>query len=53
MIAELVRQCNEPGPGQGIIVPSTFELAHGIDGSILNEPLPAKRRPSSRKLQPA
>ena len=53
LIAELVRQCNEPGPGQGIIVPSTFELAHGIDGSILNEPLPAKRRPSSRKLQPA
>ncbi len=53
LIAELVRQCNEPGPGRGIIVPSSFELATGMDGSILREPLPAKRRGNARKLQHA
>jgi LacI family transcriptional regulator len=51
LIAELVRQCNDHSPGKGIIVPSTFEVAHGLDGRILDEPLPAKRR--ARKLQPA
>jgi LacI family transcriptional regulator len=53
LIGELVRQCNEPGTGRGIIVPSTFELADGMDGSVLGEPLPLKRRSSARKLQPA
>ena len=53
LIAELIRQCNVPGPGKGIVVPSTFELAQGTDGSILNEPLPPKRRQSTRKLLPA
>jgi LacI family transcriptional regulator len=53
LIAELVRQCNEPGPGQGVVIPSTFEVAEGLDGSILSDPLPARRRQSLRKLQPA
>jgi LacI family transcriptional regulator len=53
LITELIRQCNEPGPGKGVIIPSTFEVAHGLDGSVLQEPLPARRRQSSRKLLPA
>jgi LacI family transcriptional regulator len=53
LITELIRQCNEPGPGQGVIIPSTFEIAHGIDGTVLREPLPTKRRNASQKLQPA
>ncbi|MEO6012119.1 MAG: substrate-binding domain-containing protein [Devosia sp.] len=53
VIAELVRQCNEPGPGRGVVIPSTFELAQGIDGTVLEHPLPAKRRQTSRRLQPA
>ncbi len=53
LIGELVRQCNEPGPGRGILVPSSFQLASGIDGSVLKEPLPATRRANTRRLQHA
>ncbi len=53
LITELVRQCNERGEGRGIIIPSTFEFARGVDGAVLNEPLPAKRRQTQRRLQPA
>jgi len=53
LISELIRQCNENGPGRGVIVPSTFEVAQGVDGRVLHEPLPPKRRQAIRKLQPA
>ncbi|GEM_PF-214631 len=53
LITELVRQCNEPGPGKGVIVPSRFEVAEGIDPAVLAEPLPALRRKGARTLQPA
>ncbi len=52
LIAELVRQCNTPGPGRGVIVPSRFEVAAGLDPAPLAQPLPAARR-QARKLQPA
>ena len=53
LISELVRQCNERGPGRGVIVPSTFDVAAGMDGKALTEPLPTKRRGTQRSLQPA
>jgi len=53
LINELVRQCNQPGPGQGVIIPSTFEIATGMNADVLNHPLPFKRRQADRKLQPA
>jgi LacI family transcriptional regulator len=52
IIAELIRQCNESGPGRGIEIPSLIEAAPGLDASVLSRPIPAKRR-QSRKLQPA
>ncbi len=53
LINELIRQCNEGGPGRGIVVPSTFEVAAGTDGKVLGSPLPARRRQASRQLLPA
>ncbi|HVY52861.1 MAG TPA: LacI family DNA-binding transcriptional regulator [Devosia sp.] len=53
VIAELIRQCNEPGPGRGVEIASTFELAHGVDGTVLNQPIPSRRRQTQRRLQPA
>jgi LacI family transcriptional regulator len=52
IIAELIRQCNEGGPGRGVEVPSLLEAAPGLDASVLMRPIPAKRRPS-RRLLPA
>ena len=53
VIAELIRQCNEPGPGRGIEIGSSFEMAQGFDGSVLSKPIPAKRRQAAKRLQPA
>lgn len=53
IIAELIRQCNEPGPGRGTEIPSLVEAAPGLDPSVLSRPIPAKRRQATRKLQPA
>jgi LacI family transcriptional regulator len=53
VIAELIRQCNEPGPGRGVEITSTFELAQGMDGAVLDQPIPGKRRQAQRRLQPA
>jgi LacI family transcriptional regulator len=53
LIAELIRQCNEQGPGRGIEIASHFEVAPGVDPGALSEPLPAKRRQGAKRLQPA
>jgi LacI family transcriptional regulator len=53
VIAELIRQCNESGPGRGIEIASTFEVAAGMDGAVLEQPIPGKRRQTQRRLQPA
>jgi LacI family transcriptional regulator len=53
VIAELIRQCNEPGPGRGIEIASSFEIAQGLDGSVLSKPIPAKRRHAAKPLLPA
>jgi len=44
IISELVRQCTSQGVGQGTVIPSYFEVAKGLDPSVLQEPIPAKRR---------
>ena len=51
LIAELIRQCNEHGPGRGIEIPSIFEVAKGIDGAVLGKPFPTKRRQGTKRLQ--
>lgn len=53
VIAELIRQCNEPGPGRGIEIASSFDVARGMDPAVLNDPIPARRRQTRRRLQPA
>lgn len=53
LITELIRQCSEQGPGRGVLVPSRFEVAAGLDSRVLAEPLPSKRRAAVRKLLPA
>jgi len=53
IIAELIRQCNELGPGRGIEIASSFHVANGIDAAVLSRPLPGKRRQASKRLQPA
>ncbi|MHB1103381.1 MAG: LacI family DNA-binding transcriptional regulator [Devosia sp.] len=44
LIGELIRQCEQGGPGQGHLIPSSFHLAQGMDGAVLNEPMPENRR---------
>jgi len=44
LMAELIRQCEHGGPGNGHLVPSHFHLAPGLDAAVLAEPLPANRR---------
>jgi LacI family transcriptional regulator len=44
LIAELSRQCDDGHPPRGVMVPSSFHVAPGLDGSSLDEPLPASRR---------
>jgi LacI family transcriptional regulator len=53
VIAELIRQCNESGPGRGIEIASQFDIAHGLDAGVLATPIPAKRRQAAKRLQPA
>lgn len=42
--AELIRQCEQGGTPKGHLIPSTYHLATGLDGTVLKEPLPANRR---------
>jgi LacI family transcriptional regulator len=44
LISELIRQCEEGGPGKGHLLPSSFHVAPGLDARVLSEPLPASRR---------
>src|SRR5690606_11791694 len=44
LMAELIRQCEQGGPGKGHLIPSHFHVAPGLDGSVLSEPLPPGRR---------
>ena len=44
LIAELIRQCEEGGPGRGRLVPSQFHVVAGLDARVLKEPLPIGRR---------
>ncbi|MEO8756133.1 MAG: LacI family DNA-binding transcriptional regulator [Devosia sp.] len=53
LIAELIRQCNEPGPGRGIEIASIFDVADGTDSAVLKKPIPAKRRQALKRLLPA
>jgi hypothetical protein len=53
LIAELIRQCDEGGPGRGTEIASSFHVAAGIDGRVLTEPMPMRRRQTRRQLQPA
>ncbi|MDP1730508.1 MAG: hypothetical protein Q8L54_04870 [Devosia sp.] len=43
LIGELIRQCEEGGPGKGHIIPSSFHVAPGMDARVLEEPLPGNR----------
>lgn len=43
LISELIAQCDQHRGPAGHLIASTFALAEGIDGSILSEPLPARR----------
>jgi LacI family transcriptional regulator len=42
LAAELIGQCENGGTPQGRLIPSSFHLAHGIDGGVLKEPLPKR-----------
>ena len=53
LINELIRQCNEHGPGRGVVIPSTFDVAPSLNAATLTEPWPAKRRQLAAQLQPA
>lgn len=44
LIAELIGQCENGRKPQGHLIPSSFHLLPGLDRSVLDEPLPAKRR---------
>lgn len=44
LIRELIRQCEEGGPGRGHLIPSSFHVAQGMDASVLKEPLPGNRQ---------
>ncbi|RYE87305.1 MAG: LacI family transcriptional regulator [Hyphomicrobiales bacterium] len=40
VIAELIRQCEQGGTPGGHLVPSSIQLAQGMDGAVLKEPVP-------------
>ena len=44
LIDELARQCDEGRAPSGVLIPSRFQVAPGLDGSTLDEPLPPHRR---------
>ena len=44
LIAELSRQCDDGHPPRGFMVPSSFQVAPDLDGSSLDDALPASRR---------
>ncbi|HZY68359.1 MAG TPA: substrate-binding domain-containing protein [Devosia sp.] len=44
LIEELSRQCDGGQPPSNVLVPSRFQVAPGIDGATLDEPLPMSRR---------
>lgn len=43
LIAELIRQCEEGVTPSGHLIPSSYHLADGVDGAVLDEPIPARR----------
>jgi len=42
LAAELIRQCEKGGEPTGHLVPSSYHLAQGMDGSVLKLPLPKR-----------
>lgn len=44
LIAEIISQCETAAPPRGHIIASTFDLAQSLDGRVLDQPIPAKRR---------
>jgi LacI family transcriptional regulator len=43
LIEELIRQCEKGGAPEGILIPSSFHIAPGLDRSVLDEPVPRRR----------
>jgi LacI family transcriptional regulator len=44
LIAELLDQCENGAVPRGHVIPSTFHLLPGLDGAVLEQPLPINRR---------
>jgi LacI family transcriptional regulator len=44
LIGELIRQCEKGGPPEGILIPSSFHIASGLDRSVLDEPGRRRKR---------
>lgn len=44
LIGEIISQCETANAPGGHVIASTFDLADGLDGRVLDEPIPAKRR---------
>lgn len=44
LIGEIIAQCETPAPPRGRVIASTFDLADGLDGRILDRPVPPGRR---------
>ena len=44
LMSELIDQCERGSDPRGHLVPSSFHLAGGLDGSVLKEPSPMTRR---------
>jgi LacI family transcriptional regulator len=44
LIGELIDQCENGARPKGHVLPSSFHILPGLDGRVLDEPLPMKRR---------
>ena len=44
LIGELISQCERGTEPRGHLIPSSWHLKPGVDGAVLNEPIPAGRR---------
>ena len=47
LIEELIRQCEHGGAPEGILIPSSFHIAPGLDCAVLDEPVPQRKRAGS------